>query len=169
MSGWYCLAPDGVTPVAIEGDIRWKVRWFEDSLSRVVDSTRINNIRISTVFLSIDHGWNIEDRDDYEPVLWETMIFGGVHDQYQERYTSYHDARLGHEVAVKMAREGLTWEAKAEFMCVRLARQVNGGLRRLRHLPRKVFGFLWEGHWQDPAWWWRSKRNSSKIISIKRK
>ena len=36
-------------------------------------------------------------------LLWETMIFGGKHDDFQERYTSYQDAIEGHMRAVTMA------------------------------------------------------------------
>lgn len=40
-------------------------------------------VRVSTVFLGLDHFGRVG-----EPVLWETMIFGGAHDGYQARYTS---------------------------------------------------------------------------------
>jgi len=30
------------------------------------------------------------------------MIFGGEHDQYQERYTSYEDALKGHQTALNL-------------------------------------------------------------------
>jgi hypothetical protein len=33
------------------------------------------------------------------------MIFGGPHDGYQERYTSYGDAVEGHKVALALAKE----------------------------------------------------------------
>jgi hypothetical protein len=33
------------------------------------------------------------------------MIFGGKHDQYQERYTTYEDAWLGHLKCVKVELE----------------------------------------------------------------
>jgi DNA-binding LacI/PurR family transcriptional regulator len=34
----------------------------------------------------------------------ETMIFGGEHDQYQERYTSYEDAVKGHQIALNLIK-----------------------------------------------------------------
>jgi hypothetical protein len=46
-------------------------------------------VSVSTVFLGIDHGFRC---DRGLPVLWETMIFGGPHDGYQNRYTSRTDA-----------------------------------------------------------------------------
>jgi hypothetical protein len=50
------------------------------------------------VFLGLDHSWTPGGK----PVLWETMIFGGEHDQYQERYTSHKDALEGHEKALTL-------------------------------------------------------------------
>ena len=57
------------------------------------------SVRVSTIFLGLDHRWGGGD-----PVLWETMIFGGEHDGYQERYTSQRAALDGHAAAVLLAR-----------------------------------------------------------------
>src|ERR1700733_5289480 len=51
--------------------------------------------RVSTVFTGIDYC--------SPPRLWETMIFGGAHDQYQDRYSSSEDALAGHEKALALA------------------------------------------------------------------
>lgn len=56
-------------------------------------------VRVSTVFLGIDHNWGRGP-----PVLWETMIFGGPHDEFQERYSSHESAVAGHARAVRIAR-----------------------------------------------------------------
>lgn len=74
----------------------WGV-WFETN-SRIVEQTFFKDIKVSTVFLGMDHGWH-----DGPPVLWETMIFGGKHDQYQKRYTSLADAKAGHREALLLA------------------------------------------------------------------
>jgi hypothetical protein len=50
---------------------------------------------VSTVFTGIDYV--------SPPRLWETIIFGGSHDQYQDRYTSREDALAGHEKALALA------------------------------------------------------------------
>ena len=55
-------------------------------------------VSVSTIFLGLDHRYHGEG----EPILWETMIFGGEHDQFQERYTSKADALAGFAKAVKM-------------------------------------------------------------------
>jgi hypothetical protein len=63
----------------------------------------IDGVRISTVFLVMDHGWRNEP--NHVPVLWETMIFNGEHDYYQERYTSHQDALEGHKKALGLVME----------------------------------------------------------------
>ena len=56
---------------------------------------------ISTVFLSMDHG--LAGRiGDGTPVLFETMVFGGEHDGYQERYHTYDEAEEGHKRICEM-------------------------------------------------------------------
>lgn len=54
-------------------------------------------IDISTVFLGIDHGV-LYDR----PQLFETMVFGGEHDEYTERYSTKEEALFGHERILEM-------------------------------------------------------------------
>jgi len=64
---------------------------------------RLRGVFVSTVFLVIDHGYRTsENKDHYKPVLWETMIFGGKNDDYQKRYTSLEDSKVGHENAVQI-------------------------------------------------------------------
>ena len=60
----------------------------------------VDDIHVSTVFLGLDHGW-----DSDILVLWETMIFGGEHDQYQDRYTSVEDALEGHQTALNLVNK----------------------------------------------------------------
>lgn len=57
-------------------------------------------ITVSTVFLSFDHAFG-----DSKPVLFETMIFGGEHDQYQERYYTYDEAVEGHKLACDLVNK----------------------------------------------------------------
>ena len=49
---------------------------------------------VSTVFLDIDHSF-----DDGEPLLFETMIFGGENDGYRYQYLTWDDAVKGHQFA----------------------------------------------------------------------
>ena len=84
-------------PVPENDVLKWS-RWFEDSdQARIVARINFGNIGVSTVFLGLDRSFGGE-----EPVLWETMIFGGEHDGYQRRYTSREEALAGHDEAVEM-------------------------------------------------------------------
>lgn len=54
---------------------------------------------MSTVFLGLDHNFS-----GGEPILFETMIFGGPLDGEQRRYHTYDQAERGHTEAVAAAR-----------------------------------------------------------------
>lgn len=70
----------------------------EPDLMTWADWMERGDVSVSTLFLGLDHSFG-----GGPPVLWETMIFGGEHDQYQERYTSREDAIAGHRVACELA------------------------------------------------------------------
>ena len=84
-------------------------QWMEDHPNRKTvgydELTDLNgdDVRVSTVFLGLNHSWN-----GGKPILWETMIFGGINDQaYQERYSSYEDALEGHQNAINFIKLGI--------------------------------------------------------------
>jgi len=56
----------------------------------VADEVVADDVRISTVFLGLDHGHG------GKPLWFETMVFGGVLDQLQERYATWDQAAAGH-------------------------------------------------------------------------
>lgn len=86
---------EGKKVVPVADTLEW-ARWFERA-NRRVDESFIGNIRISTVFLGLDHGFSGGRR------LWfETMIFGGSHDGYQERYETWEQAEQGHLKALAL-------------------------------------------------------------------
>lgn len=72
---------------------------FMENNDRRVARDEVGDIYISTVFLGTDHGWR-----NPEPILFETMIFGGEHDGYQERCSTYDEAVKMHEVAVNLVK-----------------------------------------------------------------
>lgn len=108
----------GRAPMAV--DMMTWARWFEDFDKRQIAETIIDDtpteitigfpgrertymrpkIRVSTVFLGLNHNLH-----DTEPVLFETMVFGGPLDQETWRYSSYDEAERGHEEAVVKARK----------------------------------------------------------------
>ena len=83
-------------------------RWFETA-DRHLAKTTVGDLEISTVFLGLDHAFL-----SGSPLLWETMIFvkgkGGTwppDDEFQERYSTFDEAKAGHERAVQMVKEKL--------------------------------------------------------------
>jgi len=69
--------------------------------NRIIAQDRIGDVKISTVFLGLDHRFFGEEG---EPILFETMIFGGEHDDYQERYCTYEQAEVGHKYALHLVK-----------------------------------------------------------------
>jgi hypothetical protein len=102
-----CGDPDNVTgkyilvdrvPVPCPDLMKWGQ--FMQYADRHVAQTMVDGIRVSTVFLGLDHSWC-----DGPPVLFETMIFGGEHDdEYQERCSTWAEAEEMHRVAVEAAK-----------------------------------------------------------------
>ena len=65
---------------------------------KIVAKNWFGEIQVSTVFLGIDHstGGSL-------PILFETMIFGGECDGYQERFETWDEAVKGHLEACQLA------------------------------------------------------------------
>src|SRR4030095_4792571 len=79
----YIRDADG-EPVAV--DLMTWAMWFEaGQKERIVLRERVaRDAEVSTVFLSLDHNWAFQG----PPVLWETLVFGGVFEGLMNRYTS---------------------------------------------------------------------------------
>jgi hypothetical protein len=56
---------------------------------------------ISTVWLGLDHSFG-----GPVPLIFETMVFGGPHDGFCERYATEEQARAGHRRALAAIRQG---------------------------------------------------------------
>ena len=69
---------------------------FMEKKDRRVAFDSIGEIDISTVFLGLDHNWG-----EGEPLLFETMIFGGDRNEEQIRYHTWEEAKEGHKKIVK--------------------------------------------------------------------
>ena len=60
------------------------------------------HVEVSTVWVGINHQFS----DDAAPLFWETMIFGGQHDQDCWRYATREEAFDHHEEVVRALRDG---------------------------------------------------------------
>lgn len=75
--------------------------WFETAERRIAQDLDEGldgpddpkRVLVSTVFLGLDH----RHFGEGPPILWETMVFGGVLDGAQQRYTSREEAYRGHQ------------------------------------------------------------------------
>ena len=90
----------------VEPDLMIWSKWFAEDERRLVRKNSFyvgdDEVTVSTVFLGLDHGWAC----DKPPVLWETMVFGGEHDQDQWRHRSREDAVRVHEQLVTDLMDG---------------------------------------------------------------
>lgn len=96
MTGKYILKDKAV--VACDDLTMW-AQWMETA-DRKVDENIMGDVRVSTVFLGLDYSFG-----GGSALLFETMIFGGPHDGYQRRYSTWNEAEHGHKAAVKIANE----------------------------------------------------------------
>jgi hypothetical protein len=71
-----------------QGDDPWRVAL-----------TTIGQVDISTVFLGLDHNFF-----GGKPLLFETMVFGGDNNEYQNRCSTWEEAESMHQLAVEMVR-----------------------------------------------------------------
>lgn len=96
MMGMYIL--DGQkNPVRCDDMERWG-DFIRVPENKVVARSEFGSASVSTVFLGLDHSFG-----GGRPVLFETMIFGGKSDGYQERYHTWKEAEAGHEAACLLA------------------------------------------------------------------
>lgn len=86
-------------PIPINDLFKWAT-FMQISVKPINHTMVDNNIIIITHFIGVDFDFKKKGK----PILWQTMIFDGKHDQYQERYTSKEDALEGHKRAVKMVK-----------------------------------------------------------------
>lgn len=102
MSRNYIL--DGKTPVAIADVIEW-AQWFDaNDDKRIIGQETLEidgeQIKVSTIFLGLDHGYGGLS------ILFETMIFGGKHDMFQRRYSTWEEAEVAHKEIVEAVKNG---------------------------------------------------------------
>lgn len=86
--GKYILV--GKKPVKCMDVSAWG-KWLETA-DRTVKKSAEGDVWVSTVFLGLDHSFGGK-----KPILFETMVFGGLYDQYQERYSTWKEAEAGHK------------------------------------------------------------------------
>ena len=94
MSEHYILDGKKAVPTDWDGWLKWCVEKKQAGIDykRVAKSGDPNKVWVSTVFLSINHAYG-----DGPPLIFETMIFGGEHDQDQDRCSTWDEAEQMHK------------------------------------------------------------------------
>jgi hypothetical protein len=103
MSGLYILN-EKKEAVPIEDMGEWTLSRLE-SMRRVASTllkVEEEEVHISTVFLGVDHSFNIGE-EETPPILFETMIFGGKSSEYQNRCSTWNEAIEMHLTGVAIA------------------------------------------------------------------
>ena len=90
---------DGKTVVPEPNLKKWGEWVQSNSKNRRVKNDEINGVRVSTVFLGLDHS-----HGGGPPLLFETMVFNGPLDQKQERCSTWGEAEKMHEVMCQRVR-----------------------------------------------------------------
>lgn len=91
MKQWRYILNDEGQAVPEPDLLKW-AQWFETADNQIAHD-QVGDVHISTIFIGLDHGFGLGDG---EPVLWETMLFGGKLNRECRRYTSRRDALKGH-------------------------------------------------------------------------
>lgn len=94
-TGKYLL--DGHDVVPCEDLLEWALNF--ETMDRVVGLTNFDQddgtqVTVSTVFIGLDHSFS---RHEGPPIVFETMVFGGKLDGYQDRYCTWEQAERGHQ------------------------------------------------------------------------
>jgi hypothetical protein len=79
---------------------RWTVKRAGGKDPWLVGHDELEGCNVSTIFLGLDHNWS--GRGD--PVLFETLVFGGPLADEMMRYCTYAEAERGHAEMVTQAR-----------------------------------------------------------------
>lgn len=105
-TGKYILDEQG--NVVEEKDLLKWAEWFEQAdEKRKICLTVTPVYKVSTVFIGLDLSFSRMDEIAQPPELFETMVFGGPHDGYMERYSTKAEAEEGHKRIVNMVNKNL--------------------------------------------------------------
>jgi hypothetical protein len=93
----------GTTPV-LEPDLMNWARWFETADRHVAETWVTPDVRVSTVFLGLDHQWS-----NGPPLLFETMCFHAGDGREQWRCSTWEQAEVLHQrIVEKVQHDGTT-------------------------------------------------------------
>lgn len=97
-NGRYILDGHRVVP---EPDLYKWGAWLEKADRKVARTELPDGSVVSTVFLGLDYSFTAKSKRKF---LFETMVFGGLHDEYQARCGTWLQAEKMHKRVVKIAK-----------------------------------------------------------------
>lgn len=100
---------DAGEPIPCDDFMEW-AQWFETA-HRQIGKTVVGQSVISTVFLGLDHAFSGQG----DPILWETMVFGGGHDGQTRCAGSREQAEAMHAQMVAKIKAATPWYQKLFF------------------------------------------------------
>ena len=82
------------------------------SYKRVAYTELPNGLRVSTVWLGLDHNWG-----EGKPLIFETMVFSPdrLLEVYAKRYTTEEEAVAGHDEALSLFKDKTMEELKKQL------------------------------------------------------
>lgn len=99
MAGFrYYIEKDG-RPVRVEDGKEWN-EWCKTT-NRLIEKTKVGPVKVVTLFLGLDH---LAEGAAGLPLVYETVIDGGVLDGKQWLYATREEAQQGHLIAVRKAK-----------------------------------------------------------------
>lgn len=120
---WGKLVGREVVPVTLEEMTDF---YFMEESRRIAETRVSKDIKVSTVFLGLDHSWF----EDPAPLWFETMIFGGKHDGSQWRWTTYSQAEKGHQLAVELATHSVKLRSPLRYLGSRILQKLKKIFKR---------------------------------------
>lgn len=100
MNEHYILDGKKAVPASFQEWLDWCVSKKNTGQDyRRVALTEKGGVQVSTVFLGLNHAWRASE----PPMIFETMIFGGEHDQDQDRCSTWEEAEAMHKRMCKKA------------------------------------------------------------------
>ncbi len=96
--------------VPVRASVQELVEFELDPSKKRIGYEKGSDFYVSTVFLSRNHNFS----NIGPPVLFETLAEKGG-DEVILRYTSYHNARMGHDAVVALIKAGVSLKERATF------------------------------------------------------
>lgn len=90
-----------VVPVNYQEYIDWQMKRGNLGPVRVGFANIKDGVDVSTVFLGLNH----QHDPDGSPLVFETMVMGGVRDGWMDRYSTWAQAAKGHAKTVMQVRQ----------------------------------------------------------------